>query len=58
MQEIQLMEKELEFENAKLDQKKSEALELHKASLEIEIKKLQLLKSRSINYNLSGESLL
>lgn len=46
MQEIQLKEKELEYENAKLDQKKSEALELHKSSLEIEIKKLQLLKAR------------
>jgi outer membrane protein OmpA-like peptidoglycan-associated protein len=45
-QELELKEKLLEFEKAKLVVQKSETLDIRKAQLEIEIKKLELLKAR------------
>ena len=45
-QEIELKEKQLEFETARLEVKQSADLELKKSQLEIEIKKLELAKAR------------
>lgn len=45
-QELDLKAKLLEYEKAKLDLQKSEALDLRKAQLENDIKKLELLKAR------------
>lgn len=45
-QEIELREKQLEFEKTRLEVKQSADLELKKSQLEIDIKKLELAKAR------------
>jgi outer membrane protein OmpA-like peptidoglycan-associated protein len=45
-QELDLKEKLLEYEKTKIETQKSDVLDLRKAQLELEIKKLELLKAR------------